>query len=457
MSSVQYLRRFRETRRIARRQARSRWLDLSRFVKANQDRLALIVILVVALGAVAWMLIASWNWLSTDFWTWLRGEPNRMESGSTTVRNLGLLIAGLIALPLAIWRSWVAQRQADTAQQNLLNERYRQGAEMLDSEILSVRLGGIYALQRLAVENPKQYHVQVMQLLCAFVRHPPKDDGDNIQRRRGERSKAELRSDVRDAVNSVSLCHAQQGKLENKAGFRLDLRGVDLTGADLFQAELSNANLSEADLSWAGLIGAHLAGANFGRATLVGACLRNADLIATNFAHGNLSETYMESANLARAGLADANLSKARLSSANLSEAHLSNANLAGASLVDSDLSKTRLQGANMARARLYKTRLDGAILSRTNFDGAGLGGANLLGSDLSNANLSNANLSPMVTTTQEVGKEPHQEKSLTKLTQSQLDVACAESDKPPNLKGAMDAETGEPLVWRGKLLKVNL
>ena len=91
-------------------------------IKSNRGRIALSVILAVV-GASFWRLIASWDWLSTDIWDWLRDGPDGVESGSTTVRNLGLVVAGLIALPLAIWRSLVAQRQADTAQQSLLNER----------------------------------------------------------------------------------------------------------------------------------------------------------------------------------------------------------------------------------------------------------------------------------------------------------------------------------------------
>ena len=47
------------------------------------------------------------------------------ESGSTTIRNLGIVLAGLVALPLTVWRGVVANRQADTAQQDLRNKRYR--------------------------------------------------------------------------------------------------------------------------------------------------------------------------------------------------------------------------------------------------------------------------------------------------------------------------------------------
>ena len=111
---------------------------------------------------------------SVYFWCWLVAD----ESGSTTIRNLGLVVAAMIGLPFVIWRSIVADRQAATAQRQseiaqsgLLNERYQKGAEMLGSEVLAVRLGGIYALEALARENSGNYHRQIMNLLCAFVRH----------------------------------------------------------------------------------------------------------------------------------------------------------------------------------------------------------------------------------------------------------------------------------------------
>ena len=62
--------------------------------------------------------------LSIVFWNWLSGG----ESASATIRNVGLVIAGSVALPLAIWRGVVAdrqasaaQRQVDATQQSLLN------------------------------------------------------------------------------------------------------------------------------------------------------------------------------------------------------------------------------------------------------------------------------------------------------------------------------------------------
>ena len=119
------------------------------------------------------VVLAIGVYLSWRFWDDLQGGP---ESLSTTVRNLGLVIGGVIAILLAVWRSIseMGSSQADTAQRSLLsNERYQKGAiEMLGNNVLSVRLGGVYALRRLAEEHPEQYHVQTMRLLCAFVRNP---------------------------------------------------------------------------------------------------------------------------------------------------------------------------------------------------------------------------------------------------------------------------------------------
>ena len=108
--------------------------------------------------------------MSGELQDWL----SNLESWSTIIRNFGLVARGWYSLcGLPEQRILVADRQADTAQRGLLNERYQKGAEMLGSKVLAVRLGGIYALARLARDDHSgDYHTQVMSLLCAFVRNP---------------------------------------------------------------------------------------------------------------------------------------------------------------------------------------------------------------------------------------------------------------------------------------------
>ena len=287
--------------------------------------------------------------LSWRFWDDLADDK---ESLSTTVRNIGLLIGGVVAILLAVWRSIVAERQADTAQQGLLNERYQRGAEMIGSDVLSVRLGGIYALSRLAEEFPEQYHIQIMELLCSFVRHPTNDprieydresDGDQDEQVRRNRADVE---GVMIAIGSRSLAGIS---LEHgSAGFKLYLR--------------------------------------------------------------------------------DANLANLQVQCAMLSGAWLTNANLSGAELPHADLSSARLRIANMSDAKFRNADLSKAILR----------GANLSGADLSDADV----------------HSPDNKAPVRGLTQAQLDEACAAPDNPPKLDGVLDAETGMPLVWRGKPCK---
>ena len=231
--------------------------------------------------------------LSVVFWEWLRGGTYSLEPRGTTIRNLGLLVGGAITLVFAVWRSLVAklqadaaqrqadtaQRQADTAQQSLLNERYQRGAEMLGNEVLSVRLGGIYALQRLAEENPEQYHIQIMRLFCSFVRHPIKDEGTKA--RSGTEDAPRVREDVQAVMAAIGSRRMRQLELERDANFKLDL-----CHADLSSLRLEKANLSDAKLWGVNLCGTMLFGAELWLSDLSGADLDDANLSGTKFSTG---------------------------------------------------------------------------------------------------------------------------------------------------------------------------
>ena len=221
-----------------------------------------ILVLTIGSGVTAWQ------------WDWLHGS-NPSATASTTLRNMGLLIGGGIAAVFAIWRGWVAERQsvaahwqAKVSDQGLLNERYQRGAEMLGNSVFTVRLGGIYALQQLSVEYPEQYHVPVMQLLCAFIRHPTQSEDVGYSFR--SPFVMAMREDITEAVQIIRRRSSSHIETERNCHFQLDLHESDLSRQLLRGADLSRANLLGADLS-----GAFLAGANLSSAELAGAIVSN--------------------------------------------------------------------------------------------------------------------------------------------------------------------------------------
>ena len=424
---------------------------------------------------VVFVLVAA-GLISIMHWDWLKDG----ESGSTTIRNLGLVIAAIVALPLAIWRSIVAERQAttaqrqsETAQRGLLNERYQKGAEMLGSSVLAVRLGGIYALDRLAREHPGDYHLQIMSLLCAFARNPPPSGKED----------AKVREDVRAIMTAVVERSEAQIEREEQENYRLDFSRANLKGAfpegavpaqaNLKGAVLANANLEGAFLYRANLKGASLGDANLEEAVLAnvnleGAYLCRANLEGVNLVSANLEKSELEKANLKGASLFGANLKGAFLDGANLEGAFLGSAKLEEADLASANLKGVFLDGANLKKAKLREANLEGAHLSRANLEGAVPISANLEGADLDGANLNGAGLASTNLKKAKL-REANLEgahlfranlegavlagaklKDCRDLTQEQIDQAVTDFDNPPNLSGTVDAETGKPLVWRG-------
>jgi hypothetical protein len=63
-----------------------------------------------------------------------------------------------------------------------VTDRYTKAIEQLGSGKLDVRIGGIYALERIAHDSPRD-HPAVLEVLAAFVREhshgqwPPKEPG----------------------------------------------------------------------------------------------------------------------------------------------------------------------------------------------------------------------------------------------------------------------------------------
>lgn len=101
------------------------------------------------------------------------------DGPSSDVRNYGLIVAAIIAFPLAIWRSLVAHRQARAgesqaaaaAEQARLADagetaaRMFRAAELLGSDNPAVRLTGVRMLERIADDHPGVYDDLVREIL----------------------------------------------------------------------------------------------------------------------------------------------------------------------------------------------------------------------------------------------------------------------------------------------------
>lgn len=394
---------------------------------------SIVVVLVVGI-VLAWV-----------FWDCLH---DGRESLSSTIRNLALVIGGVIAGLLAVWRSRVAERQAaaargqvEAAQQGLLNERYQRGAEMLGSDVLSVRLGGIYALQRLANEHPQEYHVPIMQLLCAFVRHPTRDQSElaepaaNNSESGHEDNRDDAHTFAREDVYAVTQIIRTRNRrvirLEDEAGYALDLRGADLRRSDFRDSHLPRSDLRLARLSGAQLINADLSGARLQRADL------SSPLGAT-------SMDTKDPTDLKNIDLTDIT----RLDGAVLSDIEAFGANFSSAILDGVDLSGESLLLVNLSGSRLMNVDLSNTNLWRADLSGAELHGAKLFGADLQHAILSATDLSGSYLS----GHAVTPKRPVSGLTQDQIDKACADRGNPPRLDSVLDADTGEQLVWRGKV-----
>jgi uncharacterized protein YjbI with pentapeptide repeats len=259
-----------------------------------------------------------------------------------------LLVTGLTLGPATvlfwIWRDRYRWNDIKNARANLevadkgqVTDRFSKAIEHIGTQIPAVRLGGIYALEKVASDYPDDYMSTVIETLSAFVRVKTKD-GPTSEDESGEKIPD---VDVQAAITVL-------GRLKNETKTRIDLskahlQGSRLNGANFVAANfvlvhLEGAFLQEADFREAALMEAHLQGANMQGANLQGANLQGAHLRQANLQGANLQGAYLRQAHLEKARLLGAHLEGALLHGANLQGANLEGALLHGAGLSDANL-----------------------------------------------------------------------------------------------------------------------
>jgi hypothetical protein len=297
---------------------------------------------VIALKKVS---LPTWGLILSPFLLWLVIEAPRWQASrvtltdpekyfevenkarTTILQGLGgafFLLTTYIALrnlKIAEDNREIAEKNRQIAEDKQVTERFVKAVEMLADERLEVRLGGIYALERIAKDSP-QDHWTIAELLCAYIR--PRSPVE-----RASEVKHTSREDIHAALKVISLQQAPEQE-------RVVLRGIDFRGAELENAKFAKATLWRVCLSEV----------NLSQADLSGATITQSDLFDAFFVRANLTESFCGGVRAIKGHFAEANLTGANFYGADLRGADLSSADLARTILEEADLNETDLRGA---------------------------------------------------------------------------------------------------------------
>lgn len=318
----------------------------------------------------------------------------------------------MIGAPFVVWRSVVAQKQVDVAEQGLITDRLNKAIEGLGTEKtlnklgrdisyqvsgklfrkfefqgdnfevpehaqdlqptawtnypvnvvnLEVRLGAIYAMERIAQDSLRD-HVQIMEILCAYVREnapvrmarrsphevfdeltedtsdgqglsaeaafqhskykdadtlgikPTEFDQENLERWARQLPKPRL--DIQAVLIVIGRRNAAQADLESQQGYKIDLRDSNLQFCQLI------GKFDDADFTQSRMDGAELQG-SFRDCEFVRSSLQ-----ATRAAAIDLSFSDLSAANLSAAFFGASDLSWCRLWSSKMRWTNFNGANL---------------------------------------------------------------------------------------------------------------------------------
>jgi hypothetical protein len=278
---------------------------------------------------------------------------NRFDRENEARKTLAQIVGGIFVLAglySSIENFRLQTRTFDLQREGQVTDRYTKAIEQLGAVLgntmdksgqpmpnLTVRLGGIYALERISMDWP-EHRATIMEVLSAYVRQ---------------------NAAINQPPGEGECCLSQGAKVamtpERENGPRADIQAIlTVIGRRAYdpdrpfeRIDLSKTYLERAHLEWARLDGAYLI-----RADLREAVLEDADLSGVLLAVADLRGAYLNRAHLDRADLRGASLHRTNLGGASLLYADLREA----------DLTSADLRGADLRRAIVSQDQLDSAM-----------------------------------------------------------------------------------------------
>ena len=260
-------------------------------LRVNSGRVARMVVtgaaLFGAVGVVALVAVKvpGWERRADE----LPEAKDRIAAQNEIVRTLIQLAGGAVVVTGLYFTS----RQIGLAQQGQITDRFNKAIDHLGDDKTAVRLGGIYALARIAADSPRDAST-VVEIFASFLREST------------PALAATMPVDVRTTFGIL-------GGAEWARGTVIDLRGCKFSGLQGERLDFSNALLDGAVFREC-----RLPETRFDGASLVGADFSESYLRQCGFRGCNCTVTEFTDASLRGADFAEANVFGARFGTASL-------------------------------------------------------------------------------------------------------------------------------------------
>ncbi len=269
------------------------------------------------------------------------------EARKTVAQIVGgiVVIFGLLATGVNIA---ITQRETEKNRklslEGQITDRYTKAIAQLGDPKLEVRLGGIYALERIAYDSKRDVKT-ILEVLSAFVREKAPIQNSSLKIKHDADEKPA--TDIQAVLTVIGRLPA------NDIDWDLDLANTNLNDTDLCGADLRGARFNGVSLR-----GANLCFVNFSGARLRNADLSGANLSEANFSGGEFRFTIFPST------------TESEFQLSHLPGADLTGAILSGANLRNTHFSQKSFNTPEIAHAGVLKLTSTKVNLARTGFVG---------------------------------------------------------------------------------------
>jgi hypothetical protein len=235
-------------------------------------------------------------------------RKNRFERENEARKTLAQIIGGMFILAgffSSILTIELQRKGQITIQEGQITDRFSRAIEQLGAVEpggkmqsdgrpminIEVRLGGIYSLERIAHDSPRDAWA-IIEILSTYARENSSTRGvvaakametscmtENLQQSSDEIEPEILRADIQAALTVIGR---REASLDPK-GKIIDLSNTNLRGAILSEAKLAGANLRRTSLAEAHLERSDLRGADFRCTNLTGTILVAANVEGADF------------------------------------------------------------------------------------------------------------------------------------------------------------------------------